>query len=127
MVELSIVTVYEKLNLLLLAAGWSQRHASERIGVPYSTLNYWCKTPDADPSISDCILISETFGITLEEFGNPKVPLPDRILNEAKKASLLKQKRLLRKRDRRSEQAGVAARVVARAKRRPQSRPRDSA
>jgi DNA-binding XRE family transcriptional regulator len=60
------LTIGEKIQKLRWEHDWSQRELAEKISVHKNAIGYW-ETGKNEPTIFNCILLADAFGVTLDE------------------------------------------------------------
>jgi transcriptional regulator with XRE-family HTH domain len=60
------MTIGEKIKELRKRKGMSQEKLAKKVGVNISTVCWW-ETQRTEPSIFNCILLADVFGVTLDE------------------------------------------------------------
>jgi transcriptional regulator with XRE-family HTH domain len=60
------LTIGEKIKELRKEKGWTQRKLAEKISVHRNMIRCW-ETGKNEPSIFNCILMADVFGVSLDE------------------------------------------------------------
>ena len=60
------LTIGEKIKELRKEIGWTQKKLGEELSVNHNAVRYWEKGIN-EPSIFNCILLADVFGVTLDE------------------------------------------------------------
>ena len=60
------MTIGEKIKELREEKGWIQKKLAETLGVTVNVVSLW-ETGRNEPTIFNCILLADVFGVTLDE------------------------------------------------------------